>query len=198
MVKRIIMIDLGGVYFTEGKSIAAKKISRKLKIGEGKVYEALKSSPYREGRISSEKFWQGISKKLRIAHDKTKGIAMLWHSSYKPNKGMKALVRKLSKKNKIAILSGNIPERVEFLNNKYKFLNDFHESHFSFNYGVTKPDVRLFRKAMLKMKAKPRDCIVVDDMKEFLSAVKKTGAKTILFKNAKQLEWELKKMGVEI
>jgi len=49
-------------------------------------------------------------------------------------------------------------------------------------HGIDKPSAELFKRAVKKMSVKPHDCIVIDDYKEFLDAVKKTGAKTILFK----------------
>ena len=48
------------------------------------------------------------------------------------------------------------------------------------------------------MNVLPRDCIVVDNDRIFLSGVKKTGARVVLFKDAKNLELRLRKYGVEI
>jgi len=199
--KPVIMLDLSGVYLTKGVEIAAKKISKKYKIPEKNVLKVLKGSivkKYRQRKLSATEFWKAISKQLKVSKKELKKIELMWHSSYKPQKDVQQFVKKLRKKYRVSILSDNLPERVVYLHKKYKILDDFHYHHFSFDHGFTKEDVRLFKLAAKKMHLKPEDCIAVDDKKEFLDKVKKTGAKTILFKNAKQLEAQLRRYGVKI
>ncbi len=109
---------------------------------------------------------------------------------------MEKLIRRLRKEYRVAALSSITSPWIELMEKKYKISKRFHDHHYSYDHGIDKPDARFFLSAARKMNVKPEDCIVVDDMKKFLTAVRKTGAKTILFKNAKQLEKELKKLGV--
>lgn len=199
--KPVIMIDFGGVYFSEGSKIGLEKIAKKFKLSHEAVHSALRGDhmkKYAEGRITTDQYWKDVSKKLNLSKKRVKEIEILWHSSYKPQKGMPALVRKLRKSYRVVVLSGNIPERVRFLDKKYNMLKDFHEHHFSFDHGINKPNVRIFRRTIKRMKVKPEACIVVDDNKDFLKAVKKSGGKAILFKDAKHLERELRRLGVKI
>lgn len=198
--KPVIMIDFGGVYFSHGRSMAIRKIAKKFGMPEKNVREVMSGrlwKKHHEGKMSSEEYWKAVSRRLNASEEKWKWMENAWHSSYKPQAGMKSLVRKLRKKYRVVVLSGNVKEKVEFLERKYSIGKEFHGHHYSFDYGVSKPDARLFKKAAKKMSLRPADCIVVDDMENFLEGVRKCGAKTILFKNAQQLEKELENLGVK-
>ncbi len=201
MNKPVIMIDFGGVYFNNGTLVAVKKISKKFGINESRIKEAL-LGPARQkhgtGKLTSREFWNHASKHLGLSRSQVKEIKYIWHSSFVPQKGMKQLVRRLRRKYYVIVLSGTIRERIRFLNVRYNLKKEFHEQHYSFDYGINKPDVRLFKKTVKKLKINYHDCIMVDNDNVFLSNVKKTGGKTILFKSAKQLEKDLKKLGVII
>ncbi|MBS3053733.1 MAG: HAD-IA family hydrolase [Candidatus Aenigmarchaeota archaeon] len=199
--KPVIMIDFGGVYFSEGGKIGLEKIAKKFKLSHEAVHSALRGDhrkKYSEGKITSDEYWKTVSKKINLSRKQLKEAEHIWHSSYTPRKDMMRLVRKLRHKYRVSVLSANYAERVKYLDKKYNVLKEFHHHHFSFNHGITKPDVKLFLRAANKLNVQPKDCIVVDDNKDFLKAVKKTGGKAVLFKDAKHLEKELGKLGVKI
>lgn len=199
--KPVIMIDFSGVYFREATEPLAKELSQKINMPEKKIRSiilGLDYTRYAEGLSTPRQYWKHIAAKLGISKRETKLIRRKWHNNCVPNKGMPQLVKKLREKYKVVAFSGNIKERVEHLNKRYDIGKEFHECHYSFHYGYDKPDVRLFRLAVRKMKARPENCIVVDDDKKFLAAVRKTGAQTILFRNARHLELQLREMGVEV
>ena len=166
------------------------------------MYDALKGRGYRDeyelGKMTTEEFWKTVLSHYNVPGKHLKEIKEIWHYSWRPQNGMRLLVRKLRKKYRVVVLSGNFQERIEYLNKKHRLDKEFHECHYSFDYGITKPDPKFFANVTNNMKLKPKDCIVVDDMQNFLAGVQKMGAKTILFKNAKQLEKELRKIGVEV
>ena len=198
--KPVIMIDFGGVYFSQGNKIGLEKIAKKFKLSHETVRNAIRGDhrkKYSEGRITADQYWKDVSRRIDLSKKQLKEAEHILHSSYTPRKDMVRLVRKLRHKYRVSVLSGNFPERVKFLDKKYNVLKEFHHHHFSFNHGITKPDARLFLRVVEKLHLKPKDCIVVDDSKEFLKAVKKAGGKAVLFKDAKQLEKELKKLGVQ-
>lgn len=199
--KPVIMIDFGGVYFTEGIPIALKRMSKKFKTPAEKLKKALTGShwnKYKINKISGKEYWKEVQRRTGFPKARIKEIEHIWFSSYTPQKGMKQLVGKIRKKYRVVVLSGNVKDRVKFLHRKYKVLDEFHEHHFSFDHGFRKQDVRLFKSAVKRMGLSPKDCIVVDDKKEFVEKVEKAGGKGIVFKNAKQLESQLRRHGVKI
>ncbi len=198
--KPVIMIDFGGVYFTRAGPAVLRIFSKKFGMPAKKIQQALMGpnwEAHATGKLDEERYWKYVSDNLGISEKRTRQLRNALYNYSTFNEGMKPLVKKLRKRYRVAALSSIIIGWVEALEKKYKISNHFHEHHYTYDHGVDKPSEKFFLSAAKKMKVKPEDCIVIDDNRSFLAAVKKTGAKTILFRNAKQLERDLKKMGVE-
>jgi putative hydrolase of the HAD superfamily len=208
MTIKFIVLDLGGVYLTDGTAIALRKIKRLVKArseARGEVVDGLfRESPgkegylFRTGKLSSEEFWRAVSKKLDVNADEIPKIRKIWNSSYRPKKGMKELVRRLRRNYKVVVLSNNVEERVKHSDKKYGILKEFDGCVFSFEHGMTKGDPRLFEKLLGAIGAKAEECLFIDDKEKFVDVAKGLGMKTILFKNIGGLTKELKSFGIQI
>jgi len=207
MIKTIIF-DLGGVYFTKGTDIAYKKLIKAFpdispKKISGIIHGGI-GEKYRLGKITKKDFWSQAKKNVGFNFD-VKRFAEIWHSSYKLNKDVEMIVKKLRKHYKMVVLSGNTRERVKFLENKYGFKKYFDIIVLSYNVGankykgsITNVDSKIYEHLFRRLKQKGEGCVLIDDNKIFLEPAKKLGMKTIHFKNAKQLKKELKKLGVKV
>lgn len=198
---KVIFIDFGGVYFTYASKALAKYEKRFGRSEEQMLKVLIEGAHWTEhatGRMDEESYWENVSKELKATPEELESLKDAWYNEPKPQAGMEELVKKLKRKCKVAALSSITAPWIVLMEKRYKLSEIFHECHYTFDHGIDKPDAAFFLSAAKKMKVKPEDCIVVDDMEHFLAAVRKTGAKTILFKNAKQLESELIKLGVEI
>ncbi|MFH1582684.1 MAG: HAD-IA family hydrolase [bacterium] len=197
---KVIILDFGGTFFTAGTGIAIDKAANKLGLPKSKIELILRDKGdgalYRLGKIDAKTFWDRAKKKFDINSRQAKEIELIWHSSYKPNKGMMALVRKLKKKYKIVVVSGNAPERVRYLKKKYSLDKLFDNYFFSFQYGVTKPSPKLFEISLARLKVKPEECLIIDDSKKTMGRAKKLDCKMLLFKNAAQTTRDLTKLGI--
>jgi HAD superfamily hydrolase (TIGR01509 family) len=194
---KIIAVDLGGVYFEAGTKIVLKQIYKIANAPKKKVDEIFRSYPkkegelYHKGKITKQKFWSAAVKKLKVNEKFIPELQEIWHSSYKPIKGMKELVSELRKNYKVV-------ERIEYLNEKYKLNEDFDDFVLSFDFGLDKKEKEFYRILLEKIKCKPKECLFIDDRQDFLNIAKLLGIKTILFKNAEQLKSDLRKFEVKI
>jgi HAD superfamily hydrolase (TIGR01509 family) len=111
---------------------------------------------------------------------------------------MKELVSELRKNYKVVAFSGNIKERIKYLNEKYKLNKDFDDFVLSFDVGFDKREKEFYRILLEKIKCKSKECLFVDDRQDFLNIAKLLGIKTIPFKNAEQLKFDLRKFGIKI
>jgi HAD superfamily hydrolase (TIGR01509 family) len=109
---------------------------------------------------------------------------------------MKELIQNLRKNYKVVVLSNNIKERIDYLDEKYDLLRDFDAFVFSFKYGMTKRDINFFKKLLEIIKANVGECLFIDDKEECLETAKSLGMKTIFFKNIDNLIKELKSFGI--
>ena len=203
MIKTIV-VDLGGVYFEAGTRIALQKIYRLLNVPKENVDEIFEGYPrkegflYRKGKLTKEKFWKAAVKKLKIDKKMVLRLQEIWHSSYKPIKGMKELITRLRKNYRVLVFSGNIKERIKYLNRKYNLKEDFDDFIFSFDFGFNKKEIEFYTILLKRIVCRPEECIIIDDVQEFLDTARSFGLKTILFKNPNQLKSDLKKFGVKI
>lgn len=199
MIKSIIF-DLGGVYFTDGTKEAVGKISKKYNLNSEELSKLFGTKSeigklYRQGKITSKQFWNEFEKIFNVKVNE-KELTDLWVSRYKLIKDTLNLIKKLRKKGiKTYYLSDNVKERSIYLENKFEFLENFNDGVFSHNVGLTKSDgIAVFKTALQKTGNKPNEVIFVDDKEEYVKTAKMLGMNGIHFKNAKQLEREIRKI----
>ena len=204
MNKPVIMIDFGGVYFTSASSKFSLIYAKKFGISAKEIDNALLGKNWKhwivhaEGKRDEKTYWEGVTKRLNLPDRKIQQLRKGWYSYPTPQKGMPQLVRKLRKKYRVVALSSIIVGWIEFMEKRYKLSERFHECHYTYDHGYDKPKVKFFLSAAKKMHLKPEDCIVIDDNRKFLAGVRKTGARTIAFRDAGSLKLKLRQMGVEI
>jgi HAD superfamily hydrolase (TIGR01509 family) len=203
MIKTIVM-DLGGVYFEAGTGIALQKIYKLVRVPKEKVDEIFEGHPkkegwlYRRGKISKEKFWKSAVEKLEIDKEMVPNLQEIWHSSYKSIKGMKELASDLRKNYRVIAFSGNVKERMEYLNEKYNLNENFDDFVLSFDIGFTKQEIEFYRILLKKIRCRPEECVFIDDTQKFLDTARSFRMKTILFQSPEQLKSDLREIGVEV
>lgn len=200
---KAILLDLGGVYFTDGKKIAAKKIAEKFHLDSDRVSEVMTGSSdigkkYRRGEITFEEFWEEAKKRLLIDAS-SEELNRIWFESYEPIVETIEIVGKIKKKGiKLYYLSDSVKERVDFLDEKYKFKENFLGGILSHEVNLTKKDgPRLFRLAVEETRERSEDVVFVDDVRDNVETAIGLGMLGIHFKNPKQLEKDLKKLGLK-
>ena len=201
MIKSVIF-DLGGVYFTDGTKVAIEKISKKYNLSFKAVQEILKtgsesSTLYRKGEITFNEFWDKVKNLLGIKADNNE-LNKLWVESYEPIEGTIKIIKQLKKKNiKLYYLSDNVKERVEYLQAKFNFLENFVDGVFSNEAHITKKEGAVaFKLALEKTNDKPEDVAYIDDKEEYVETARKIGMNAICFKSPEQLEEEFKNLGI--
>jgi epoxide hydrolase-like predicted phosphatase len=152
---------------------------------------------YRCGKYTPKEFWQEAKKLVGKDFD-TKKMARIWHSSYQFNQEMFELVTKLKKNFKIGVISGNTLGRVQYHDDKHHFSKYFDEMVFSYEVSVNKPGLDMYTTFLERTKAKPEECVFIDDNEPFLKPAAALGMKTIQYQNPKQLKEDLKQFGITL
>ena len=204
---KTLVFDLGGVYFTNGTPIAIEKIKTIYRLQNKKLLEDLFSSDsgsigsqVRLGLLTIDEFETKIRYKLRIPKYKNHHIWQFWFNSYVPNPHMPELIQYLSKSGKyrMVIFSGNVRERIEFLDNKYDFLEYFDDTVFSFEYQYNKRDIEFYYELLDHIKCEPEETLLIDDRDFVLTYAQSLKFNVIKYSYTDQLIEELKKYGIEI
>ncbi len=196
---KAIIFDVGGVLAKVNKS-PLDYVAEKLNI-EPKLLLKKRDPEYsllRKGKLNKKIALSKISKKLKI-HRKKLEVSLYgaFRKTHKKNNSIINLARKLKRNYKIAILSNQIIIQDEVMR-KIGLYKSFNLIILSYKSGSAKPELKIYKITLKKLKSKPKECIFIDNKKENLSPAKKLGIHTILFKNKNKLIKDLKKLGVEI
>lgn len=198
---KVIIFDLGGVIFENGTRKAKIFLKDKYRISEellNKIFYGREAQLFRNGQAMPKEFWNYVDQILKNNHidigkEEFKNI---WYDFYKPDGKIFELLEVLKEKYELGIVSGNIKERILFLNKKYKFRKYFDWEIYSFNVGANKPNLNLYRAIFKKTKCKAENCLYVDDKDIFLEPAKKLGIKTLLFVNYDNFLKDLNRLNV--
>lgn len=147
-----------------------------------------------EGKVSEKKVLSTISKNLRISSRKIEKLVIhAYKLNFTQNKQLYKFAFKLKKQGyKIAILSDqwHLSKKALILP---KYSKKFDSVIISCDVGVRKPNPKIYKLLLKKLKFKPSQCIFIDNQQWNIAPAKKFGFKTILYKNNKQLFKQLEK-----
>lgn len=178
-----IVFDLGGVLFTEGKTVAVERLFQEKEYNKNLVLSVLRSEQsitLRKGLMTDDDFWTWAQRQLPSHYD-AQTIRRVWYESYLLDKDVFALVKELHKKYNLMILSGNIQSRVDYLEQKYHYQQYFHSALYSFEAHATKPETKFLDTFFSKTRISPPQLLFIDDDARFLEVVKLRGAQGIRY-----------------
>lgn len=199
-----IITDLGGVLLAVDKgpmcarladysSLPLEEIRRhfsnrvltKIDLGFGK------------GLLTPRQFYGQMGRKLKLKGLSFEAFVRIYSGIFKRKPDTLNLMRKLSKKHTLAILSNTDALHCRKWSKLLgKDLNLFKQVILSFRVHAAKPGKEIFLEALKKLEVRPRQCIYIDDRAEYARAAAKVGMKGILFTSVAQLRKDLKKLGV--
>ncbi|MBI2629596.1 HAD family phosphatase [Candidatus Pacearchaeota archaeon] len=199
MIKAVIF-DLGGVVFRDGTKYTIEEMKEKFSFSEELGVELLlgkEARDFRKGLLTSEEFWDYVQSKIP-SKIKANEIRLMWYNNYVPFPGILDLIKKLKSKFKLGIISGNIKERIEYLDKKYDFRKYFDAEVYSFDLHITKPATLMWEKSLELLKLRAEECIYLDDQAEAVNTAKSMGYKAIQFMNVNQAKKELVNLGIKV
>jgi putative hydrolase of the HAD superfamily len=190
---KAILFDLGGVYFQGGlKDLFQRYPSLS---GEGRMELIhMHDDGVLKGRIEPAAFWDRASELAGVdAAEMREGYLRSIH----PIEGMPELVKQLSGKYRLGIISGVDSERIDYLDQKYGFLEPFEVRVFSYEMGTNKPDSVMYATAIEKLGLPPEETLFVDDDPRNLEPAKELGMSAIHFESVEKLKKDLASYGIE-
>jgi HAD superfamily hydrolase (TIGR01509 family) len=198
-MRRTVIFDLGGVYFSDGTHQAIDTIAAGYGVDRQAVAGFLNGeagASYRTGRITADQFWQQATT-LWNMKALPEALSTTWCESYQPDRGTVRLVKQLrAADHQILYLSDNTKERVAYLEEKYAFLKNFDDGVFSHLVRLKKPDPMIYELVLAKAFNPAASCVYIDDKPDYLLPAGDLGMQVIAFKTALQLEADLKQLAL--
>ncbi|MFA6105132.1 MAG: HAD-IA family hydrolase [Patescibacteria group bacterium] len=161
-----VIFDLGGVYFVDGGKHVYNFLKETKNYDEQLLKKVLKSEMRKDalrGKITDQNFWKWAKEILPSYYD-IEFISRAYYDSYKQDEDIKKLIIELRTKNyKIIAFSGNMKERLKFLQDKYDFYKLFDTSIYSCEVGYTKPDSEFYETLVNSLGCTAEEAYFIDD-----------------------------------
>lgn len=185
MIKAIVF-DYGGVVGKETGDHIFKAVSRVYKIKPNRIKKEFCKfiSSLQTGRIKERVFWEKLAKNLGIV-DNVNGLKEIWLSEHQKHSELDgkvlSAVRNLKNCYKVCLLANTIPfYKKDSVEKKLKQV--FPVIIYSYKIGLRKPDKRIYKYTLRRLKVKPEECIIIDDNKKNLICPKQMGMRVVVFK----------------
>ena len=150
------------------------------------------------GLIDIDQFEEKFYSRFKINEGNKNNLRNIWFNSYCPHNGMRKIVEELSEKYRIIIFSGNVKERIQFLDEKYDFLKYFDDFVFSYDYQKNKHEKEFYEILLKYLDCTPSEAILIDDEKKSIKFAKSFGINTIYFCYPNQLITDLKNYDIHL
>lgn len=199
---KAITFDLDGVYFVNGKSNFIANIVN-LGVSEDEAKRVfLKSDEmnhqYKEGKMTDEEYWSWASKEWKL--DKTpKELIELLISGYEVDESVVEIVKKVRTNGyKTLICTNNFPARINGLQERFKFIDDFDGKSISYEVGSSKPDTKIYEKLIEVSGVNANEIVYADDNNDNISEAQKLGINAFFYEGFDKFIEKLKELGVKI
>lgn len=199
---KAIVFDIGGVLDKGTWQEHYIPLCKELNVDMDKFDVPFKKhfKDYSAGKISTEEFMGLIAKEIKVD---PKELLDKWitikNTSLTENHDVRETIIKLKGKNYRVVALTNINPLHHKLRIEKNLYDLFEFSICSCEVGICKPDMEIYKLLLEKLKGIPQEqMIFIDDNEDCLVPARKLGINTILFKNPKQLEKDLRKLGVKI
>lgn len=199
---KAITFDLDGVYFVNGKSNFINNLV-KLGVSEDEAKRVfLKSDEmnhqYKEGKMTDDEFWNFANSEWKL--NKTPSELMeLLISGYEVDQNVIETVKNVRKNGyKTLICTNNFPARINGLQERFKFLDDFDGKSISYEVGFSKPDPKIYQKLIEVSGVSANEIVYADDNNDNISEAQKLGINAFFYENFDGFIEELRKLGVNI
>jgi len=154
---------------------------------------------YEKGLISSVDFYKEILSLLEMKNLSFDKFCEIWNDIFTPMDDVIELVKSLSKKYELALLSNTNELHFDYLYKDYSgFFKNFKKLHLSYLMNLRKPDIEIYNEVLKYHNIKPENMFFTDDNQENIDAAKKTGIRAYTFKNVIKLKQDLADFGIEV
>lgn len=199
---KAIIFDVGGVLRFETDGSIQCDIQQTLGITPENFAEPwqLLTDKLSRGVIEEAEFWQQLHQMTDATQPLPEESLLMreFRKGHKMNEAVLALAKKLRAAGyQTAILSNTVQAHADFLRAQGAY-DGFEAVVLSHEVKLRKPFPKIFTHTLNALKVAPPEAVLVDDLEKNITAAKGIGMQGILFKDAAQLEQDLKQLGIKL
>ena len=201
MIKAIIF-DYGNVIHKWDNNIfleeAVKKSNKSYEYINNFIFASGLQDKFELGELLATDFFRIIKKQCNLSISKKEFFKEYTNRLFEKIPSTLALIKKLKKKYKVALLSNTTKIDFDCVTKKLREFPLFDAITLSFELGSVKPEKEIFIDSLNKLNLKPNECVFIDDIKEYSEAASKIGIHGIYYTSYENLIKELKKLNVKV
>lgn len=194
-----LLFDLGQVILTnDSEGLYTKEFLEYFDISASDVHRGWDSiwPQFQDGLVSEWEFWKKLLENSGSKRQNITKAKRIWRENIRPIEDMFTLLERLKPNYSLGALSNISKEFLDYKRKKFKLDRYFREIVSSGYTGIPKPDPRIYMLAADRMGVTPEDCLFIDDVESVLIPARDLGMKTILFRDQKALEHDLRSLGI--
>eukprot|EP01105_Mastigella_eilhardi_P021561 TRINITY_DN5230_c0_g1_i2.p2 TRINITY_DN5230_c0_g1~~TRINITY_DN5230_c0_g1_i2.p2 ORF type:complete len:221 (-),score=60.22 TRINITY_DN5230_c0_g1_i2:983-1621(-) len=210
MVIKVVVFDLGGVVFEDGKTNAIPQLARQYGYDSGVLKELLtskESNDLRKGLMEEAEFWEFFRRVMlersqqRLTEEDIRRVKLVWYDGYTPDRDMWALVHELRQNAyATACFTGNIKSRIDHLETKYHFQELFDHKVYSYDFHMSKSQPEFMHALVDVVQCLPNEILFIDDELKHKQVAESVGIQALVYKTHEigPLRHLMRQLGVKI
>lgn len=196
---KLIIFDVGGVILHFNDEIYKHTLSKKFQISYTAISKVI--DPILLDMDIGKSSMTHLEKTMKEKFNLSKND-LAWNSTYqriaKVDPKMISLIRKLSRKYEIAMLTNTCRSRYVYALHKFIDKGLFDGRFASCYLGMRKPDAGIFTHVLKIMNCKAQEALFIDNMSINVLGANKVGIRGITFKNSAQLINEMEAFDIKM
>lgn len=201
MAYPLVIFDLGGVVVELDSDRLIHQVSRLV----GHPFEDVQEVVYHQelllplelGRISPQEYYEGLKGKLQLPWTYDQFVRS-WNDTLSENTEVTGIIQRLHQHHKLTVLTNTNALHLHYIKTQFPSLSVFHDWVASCEVGLRKPDSEIYRLAVGRADVHPNAVLYIDDRPELVEAGRAAGLTAIRFESGRQLENELRSLGLSV
>ena len=193
-----VIFDLGGVLVSVDFMRACKRLEAAggapAAVISGSIASGADKKAFDTGRLSPQEFAARLCASIGASVPYAE-FADIWCDIFAEQREVTGLLDQIAAKADLALLSNTDPLHLDYIRNRYGFLNKFGRMLLSYEVGYAKPARQIFERA-IGLASPGARMIYFDDVAEYVSAARACGLAAEQFVDATKLRRDLEGFGV--
>lgn len=196
---RAVFFDIGNVLLKFDAKDVAREVTRMVGRHPIRVARYLWHSDLghrvERGEVSPRRLYRVFRSELGYDGN-YEAFKKLWCDHFTLIPETAALVKRLSRRYKVYLLSNTNHMHYEFIRRNFRFPRHAHGAVLSYKLGLRKPGRGIYLAALKKARVRPQEAVFIDDLEENVEAARRLGFKALRYTGYEGLKRDLAALGI--
>ena len=184
---KAVMFDLGNVLIFFDHTRAVNQIARYTELKPQDLsrsfFESYYAGDFDKGLLTERRFFEIVKGDLHLKGLNQKDFFEIWNDIFWENLALTQILKDIKKRYGLFIISNTNRPHFEYIWDKFPVLREADGLILSYQEKLVKPDSRIYQIALKKAGCLAQEAFYTDDRPEFITAAKKLGFQTVLFRD---------------